>query len=98
MNSSAATAAPRLLATDRRLLVGLFFLMAIVLYAVPANAMMHPVSDPDIWWHLRTGQWAVEHRAVPQTDPFSAYGQGQPWLAYSGCSRSSFTGSTAGSG
>jgi hypothetical protein len=25
----------------------------------------------------------VEHRAVPETDPFSAYGQGKPWVAYS---------------
>jgi hypothetical protein len=32
---------------------------------------------------LRVGQWVVEHRAVPQTDPFSAYGQGRPWVAYS---------------
>jgi hypothetical protein len=45
--------------------------------------MMRPRADADIWWHLRTGQWVVEHRAVPQTDPFSAYGQGRPWVAYS---------------
>ena len=44
---------------------------------------MQPVVDPDIWWHLRTGQWIVDHGTVPTTDPFSAYGQGKTWIAYS---------------
>ncbi|MDD5036937.1 MAG: hypothetical protein PHE55_19600, partial [Methylococcaceae bacterium] len=41
------------------------------------------VLDPDIGWHLRTGQWIYEHGEVPRTDPFSIYGQGKPWVAYS---------------
>jgi hypothetical protein len=44
---------------------------------------MKPIIDPDIWWHLRTGQWIVEHGTVPTTDPFSLYGMGKPWVAYS---------------
>ena len=44
---------------------------------------MVPLVDPDIWWHLRTGQWIVEHAQVPATDPFSAYGMGNHWVAYS---------------
>ncbi len=38
--------------------------------------------DPDIWWHLSTGRWIVQHEAVPSTDPFSEYGQNRPWVAY----------------
>ncbi len=57
--------------------------MMIALYAFPAVAVMRPVTDPDIWWHLRTGQWIVEHGAVPTTDPFSSFGMGKPWVAYS---------------
>ena len=41
------------------------------------------IADPDIWWHLRTGDWILAHRAVPSTDPFSAYGMGKPWVEYS---------------
>jgi len=41
------------------------------------------LSDPDIWWHLATGRWILQHRAVPMTDPFSSYGLGKPWIAYS---------------
>lgn len=36
-------------------------------------------ADTDTWWHLRAGQWIVEHRAVPTTDPFSFTAAGQPW-------------------
>lgn len=39
--------------------------------------------DPDVWWHFRTGQWIFSHGQVPITDPFSAYGVGKPWVAYS---------------
>jgi hypothetical protein len=60
-----------------------WILMLAVVYAASAVVTVRPVVDPDIWWHLRTGQWIVEHRAVPGTDPFSAYGMGSPWIAYS---------------
>lgn len=63
--------------TARRLLI------LVALYAIPAIVVMHPVDDYDIWWHLRTGQWIVEHKALPTTDPFSTFGQGKPWVAYS---------------
>jgi hypothetical protein len=61
--------------------------MVFALYAIPVVVTLRPVADPvldpDLWWHLRTGQWVAEHRAVPQNDPFTAYGQDKPWVAYS---------------
>jgi hypothetical protein len=53
------------------------------LFTIPALKLPGRIADPDLWWHLRTGQWVVEHGAVPATDPFSSYGQTQPWVAYS---------------
>lgn len=41
------------------------------------------VDDPDVWWHVKTGEWIVTHRAWPTADPFSSHGAGQPWAAYS---------------
>jgi hypothetical protein len=41
------------------------------------------ITDPDIWWHLATGNWILQHHAIPMTDPFSSYGMGKPWIAYS---------------
>ncbi len=58
-----------------------------LLYAAPAVIALHgcalSVTDPDIWWHLRTGQWILEHHAFPHTDPFSSFAAGHPWQAYS---------------
>ena len=52
-------------------------------YVIPVLQATRPVIDPDIWWHLRTGEWIVEHGAVPRVDSFSTYGMGKPWVAYS---------------
>ena len=38
------------------------------------------VSDPDVWWHLRTGQLIVENHKVPHLDPYSFTRAGQPWV------------------
>ena len=62
-------------------------MMIFALYAIPVVVAVRPVGvpvlDPDVWWHLRVGQWVAEHRAVPVNDPFSLPGQTQPWAAYS---------------
>jgi hypothetical protein len=29
------------------------------------------IADTDFWWHLKTGQYIVEQRALPVPDPFS---------------------------
>ena len=38
------------------------------------------VTDPDVWWHLRTGQLIVQRHAVFHTDPYSFTKFGQPWI------------------
>jgi hypothetical protein len=58
-------------------------LILIVLYAIPAVVVMRPVSDNDIWMNLEAGRWILDHGTVPETDPFSSYGRGRPWVAYS---------------
>jgi hypothetical protein len=56
----------------------------VVLYSVPALFWTRDcIRDPDIWWHIRTGQWILEHHAVPRVDPFSSFAAGKPWAAYS---------------
>jgi hypothetical protein len=56
-----------------------------ILFAAPALMCVHSacVNDPDIWWHLRTGEWMMQHHAVPHVDPFSGTNAGKPWQAYS---------------
>lgn len=39
-------------------------------------------TDPDYWWHLRTGQLIAETGAVPRTDDYSFTVTGQPWVSH----------------
>jgi hypothetical protein len=64
-------------------LLAAMVIILIGLYAFPAHMMVGAVTDYDVWWHLRTGQWIVEHRDVPRTDPFSTFGLGKDYVAYS---------------
>lgn len=34
-------------------------------------AMAFALNDPDIWWHLKTGEYIVDNWEVPDVDPFS---------------------------
>lgn len=60
------------------------FLVLVAVLAFPGLAFLHDfrVNDPDLGWHLRSGQWILQHHSVPRTDPFS-YGADRPWVAYS---------------
>jgi hypothetical protein len=40
------------------------------------------VSDPDVWWHLKTGQLIAQTRTVPHADSFSFTRAGYPWVAH----------------
>src|SRR5271157_2554475 len=41
------------------------------------------VLDLDIWWHLKAGDWIVQHLAVPHTGILSRTAADRPWVAYS---------------
>ena len=65
--------------TLRRLLIVLAVYVIATHFALNTSVL----ADPDFWWHLRTGQWMIAQGAVPTTDPFSSWGAGKPWAAYS---------------
>jgi hypothetical protein len=63
------------LMSSRRLLV---FVFMIVVFAGAAR----PVTDPDFWWHLKTGQYLFETRHIPYTDIFSTMRLGSEWVTH----------------
>jgi hypothetical protein len=67
--------------TGSRAVRGLIVLVAV--YGALPVIVLQPIIDPDLWWHLRTGDWILQHRAVPWIDEFSSYGHGRLWIAYS---------------
>lgn len=60
----------------------LSFLFLLVLGFVVAFSFPS-TNDPDIWWHLKTGEWIPANGAVPWQDPFGDNTQGMRWIAYS---------------
>src|SRR5262245_34081024 len=70
----------RSITSEQRVLFAVFLLALL-----PAGNALKPKLDEDTWWHLATGRYVVEHRSVPDTDPFSHFGREEhvPWVAYS---------------
>ena len=60
---------------------GRVFFAGVLLFGLLAMTA-HNAVDPDLWWHLRTGQWIVETGHVPHSDPFSFTRAGHPWVAH----------------
>jgi len=46
--------------------------------------------DPDLWWHLRTGEWILEHHAVPHSDSFSFTRADAQWVSHEWLSEVTF--------
>ena len=40
------------------------------------------LGDADIGWHIRTGEWILDHHAVPHEDLYSFSKAGAPWYAW----------------
>jgi hypothetical protein len=54
---------------------------AILLFGLFAMTARNAI-DPDLWWHLRTGQWIIESHSIPHSDPFSFTRAGHAWISH----------------
>lgn len=63
-------------ALDTRRLMLLVLLLCIFFMA------SREVTDPDFWWHLRTGQHILEAKSIPRQDIFSYTLPNQPWITH----------------
>ena len=57
----------------KRIAAAAFFVLA-------AIAAVAPIRSYDYFWHLTTGRWIVEHRAIPQFDPLAVASAHVPWI------------------
>ena len=59
-------------------------IVALVVATLFAVAAFSPgvFNDGDTWWHLTTGEWILDHGAVPRADPYSYSMPGAPWTAH----------------
>ena len=65
---------------DKEKRILLIFL--IVFFGFCALFAAQKISSFDIWWHLKTGEWIWQHKAVPQVDPFSYTFRGAEWIDF----------------
>lgn len=48
--------------------------------AVSLPFLLRVSADPDLWWHVRTGELILERAGLPDADPFSFTAAGAPWI------------------
>ena len=68
---------------DRRPLRVLALALLLSIIAAPSLLPKFSVVDNDIWWHLKAGDWILEHSAFPRTGILSRTAADRPWMAYS---------------
>src|SRR4051795_8410427 len=55
-------------------------LVGVLLLAAALGSSKTIFNDGDVSWHIATGQWILQHGAIPRTDPFSFTWAGKPWV------------------
>ena len=45
-------------------------------------AAIQPVTDPDFWWHITTGNWILSHHAVPHHDLYTFTVPDHRWITH----------------
>jgi hypothetical protein len=64
-------------------LLALLGLIVITPLPVLVNHFQIATLDPDVWWHVRVGQWILQNHAVPHNGIFSQHAMDHGWVAYS---------------
>ena len=52
---------------------------AICVALLAAALALHPLASEDVFWHLASGRWILQHRSVPHTDVLTYSLSDHPW-------------------
>ncbi len=66
--------------------------------AAALPAFLLPFHNPDLFWHLSSGRWIVQHGALPYAEFLSFSLPGKPWLDFEWLSQLAFYGADAAGG
>jgi hypothetical protein len=67
-------------AAERKGRINFSLLIAVLLIPAVLGSSQMIFNDGDVSWHIATGQWILDHRAIPHSDPFSYTWYGKPWV------------------
>src|ERR1044072_1715234 len=56
----------------------LIFIVLVVIFVTA----LQPITDPDFWWHLKTGEYIIQNHAIPHADVFSSTRLGSEWITH----------------
>src|SRR5215510_4162466 len=57
-------------------------MLAMVLAALAVLTVRSRFNDPDLWWHLKTGEIIWNTHTIPSTDLFSFTTNHHSWIAH----------------
>ncbi|MBI4689554.1 MAG: hypothetical protein HY754_04720 [Nitrospirae bacterium] len=56
---------------DNRLYKFIKIILIVIILLVSSLHLLRSIGDPDFFWHLKTGEWIWQNKALPLEDPFS---------------------------
>ena len=74
---SRMTAVPKSIRFPLSVAITVFLCYYARLLLLPGYSLL---QDPDVFWHIRTGQWILDHMQFPTVDVFSHTANGNPWV------------------
>ncbi len=63
---------------QKEILIKYVLLVIVLLFA--STMLIQKMYGYDIWWHLKTGQYILEHWSIPDLDPFSYTASDRSWV------------------
>ena len=59
-----------------------FYAIGLLIVVISALTSFFPIDNYDIWWHLKTGEYIVAERTIPDSDIFSFTAEGKSWITH----------------
>ena len=71
----------RLVASGNVFFLGMAATIFFFYYSIMLMFPRYMLADPDTLWHIRTGQWILDHMQVPTVDFYSHTARGKRWIS-----------------
>jgi hypothetical protein len=71
----------RLIASGNAFFLGTAATVFFFYYSIMLTFSRSLLADPDTLWHIRTGQWILDHAQVPTVDFYSYTAMGKRWIS-----------------
>lgn len=60
----------------------IYALFSLWIVIIVALTSLFPINNYDIWWHLKTGEYIVSEKAIPDVDIYSYTAAGNEWITH----------------